>query len=182
MPEPESINRIYRRFPEKYGQQWVEPDTCLTGPRRPRRLHIARNWKEEIPALMEAFVGTLVTRWEAVVRLDSLEKEVALLKERCAVLERLSPILVPIESLAPELYEVVKPFHAVVRYQNEQYIASFFDANLGASGDTQAEAIFNLKDIITGTFEIVTTVDESELGPGPLQQRKVLEQFIRKKD
>ncbi|GAF95929.1 unnamed protein product, partial [marine sediment metagenome] len=36
------------------------------------------------------------------------------------------------------------------------YIATFFDANISASGDTQTEAIFNLKDMIVGTFEILS--------------------------
>jgi len=68
----------------------------------------------------------------------------------------------------------------VVRFEQDQYIASFYDANLGASGDTQEEAVSNLKDVLLSTYDILTGMSEDELGPGPLQQRKVLEEFVRK--
>jgi len=177
MNEHEPINRIYSRLQGDYSESWREPDLCATERVRLERRPIVANWEKEIPDLIEAFTA----RWKEVARLNTLEKEVILLKERCAALERVSPILVPIESLAPEPYEVVKPLHAVVRFQNDGCIASVFDANLSASGDTPTEAVFNLKDIITGTFEVLCQMDENELGPGPLQQRKVLEEFMRKK-
>ena len=184
MPEPESIDRICPALEHEYSDLWWEqPHAVLVELARGRsRGRIVAISEEDIKNLIEDFTAVLLPRWEEAARLETLQREVALLKGRCAVLERLSPILVPIESFAPEPYEVVKPLHAVVRYQNEQYIASFFDANLSASGDTQVEAVLNLKDIIAGTFEILTTLQESELGPGPLQQRKVLEEFVQKKD
>jgi len=88
---------------------------------------------------------------------------------------------VPIQSLAPEPYEVIKPFQVVVRAADGEYIASFFDANLSASGETQAEAVLNLKDIIAGTFEILAGMNDAELGPGPLRQKRTLEEFVRPK-
>lgn len=184
MAEPESTDRICPALEDEYSDRWWEqPHSVLVEPvHRRSRVRIVAIPGVEIGNLMEDFTAALLPRWEVAVRLETLQREVALLKGRCAVLERLSPILVPIESFAPEPYEVVKPLHAVVRYQNEQYIASFFDANLSASGDTQVEAVLNLKDIIASTFEILTTLQESELGPGPLQQRKVLEEFVQKKD
>lgn len=179
MPERKSIDQICPGLEEEYSDLWwEEPHGVLVEPRSRRR--IVATWESEIRNLMDEFRAVLLPRWEEAARIETLQREITLLKERCSVLERLSPILVPIESLAPEPYEVVKPLHAVVRYQNEQYIASFFDANLSASGDTQVEAVLNLKDIIVGTFEVVTMLEESELGPGPFQQRKVLEEFIRK--
>ncbi|MBM4027620.1 MAG: hypothetical protein FJ280_19785 [Planctomycetes bacterium] len=90
-------------------------------------------------------------------------------------------LLVPIQSLAPEPYEVVKPFQVVVRPADGEYIASFFDANLSASGETQAEAVLHLKDVIAAAFEILAEMKEAELGPGPLRQKKTLEEFIRPK-
>jgi len=180
MSERDPISLMCPPFEEEAGQPWLEEDQCLAQVAWQEKLPIAGNWVQVLPHLMEAFTVALTPRWHEVARLETLQREVALLKDRCAVLERVAPILVPIETFAPEPYEVVKPFHAVVRHQEDQYIASFFDANLSASGDTQAEAVANLKDIIAGTFEILTTVEEDELGRGPLQQRKVLEQFMRK--
>lgn len=183
MAEPESTDPICPTLEDEYSDRWWEPPhSVLVEPVRKRsRVQIVAIPEVEIGNLMEDFTAVLLPKWEVAVRLETLQREVALLKERCTVLERLSPVLVPIESLAPEPYEVVKPLHAVVRFQNDGCIASVFDANLSASGDTPTEAVFNLKDIITGTFEVLFQMDENELGPGPLQQRKVLEEFVRKK-
>lgn len=180
MPERELIRPICPTFPEEPGQMWAEEDECLAEGALQERLEIPPDWAQVVPRLMEAFTAASARTWREVARLDTLEKEVVLLKDRCAVLERLAPILVPIETLAPEPYRVVKPFHVVVRCQDDEYIASFFDANLSASGDTGEEAVANLKDIIVGTFEILRGVEENEFGPGPLQQRHVLEEFMRK--
>lgn len=142
----------------------------------------ASDWPAGIPELVQRFSEEIETKWESTVRVESLETEVILLKNRCDILERTAPLVVPIETFAPEPYEVIKAFHCVVRLQDGEYIASFFDANLSASGDTYSEAVFNLKDVIVGTFEMLTMMDEDDLGPGPLQQKRVMEEFLHRKE
>ncbi len=176
MSEHNRISFMCPTFIEESREPWSEEDWCAAELGQEERFQIQANWVQELPSLMER----LTDRWHEVARLETLQKEISLLKDRCAALERLAPLLVPIQTFAPEPYELIKPLHAVVCYQDEQYIATLFDANLGASGDTQTEAVLNLKEIIAGTFEMLTGVDEDKLGPGPLQQRKVLEALIRK--
>jgi len=86
---------------------------------------------------------------------------------------------VPIETLTPEPYIVRRPFHVVVRPSDGEFIATFFDANLGMSGDTAEEAVQNLKAIIVDTFEQFEQ-HEAVLGPEPARQLAVLREFIRK--
>ncbi len=150
--------------------------------RAPREETIADNWEEALGGFVNDFAGALVRKLGSVTRIETIEAEVLLLKDRCVLLERTAPLVVPIETFAPEPYEVIKPFHCVVRLQDGEYIASFFDANLSASGDTYSEAVFNLKDVIVGTFEMLTMMDEDDLGPGPLQQKRVLEEFMQGKE
>jgi len=166
---------------EETEKMWSYPPECPVVTRTMRREPIAEEWSEEIGELIETFRDDLSERLHEE-RFIFLQNEVELLKQRCSRLEELSPILVPIQSLAPEPYEIIKPFHAVVKVQDDQYIATFFDSNISASGDTQTEAIFNLKDIIVGTFEILSETSSNELGPGPAQQKKVLQEFISKKE
>jgi len=166
---------------EETEKMWSHPLECPVVTRTMRREPIAEEWSEEIPELIEAFRDDLSERLREE-HFMFLQREVVLLKQRCSRLEELSPILVPIQSLAPEPYEIIKPFHVVLRVQEDEYIATFFDANISASGDTQTEAIFNLKDIVVGTFEILSETSSNELGPGPAQQKKVLQEFISKKE
>jgi hypothetical protein len=134
----------------------------------------------EFNVLMKA-LDQLAVKWRQLARLECLEREILLLKYRCANLERTTPTLVAVESFAPEPYEVIKPFHVVVKFYEDQYIASFFDANLSASGGTQEEAVFNLKDMLIDAFDILNEVEDDKLGPGPQQQKAVLKEFLARR-
>jgi hypothetical protein len=117
----------------------------------------------------------------ADVPIEIIREEISSVSSRLTRLEQEAPLVVPIQSLAPEPYEIVKPIQAVVHFVEGEYIASFFDANLSTGGDTQTEAVHNLKALIVGTFEILAGIKDSELGPGPLQDKKTLEEFVRRK-
>jgi predicted RNase H-like HicB family nuclease len=132
----------------------------------------APNWKQDLSALLREFRES--------VRLEFLAKEIVSLKERVAALEIQKTLTVPVESLAPEPYEVIHPFHVVLRPAGEEYVATFFDANISATGETEVEAVENLKDVIVAGFDMLTRHKESELGPGPLRQINVLRSFIRR--
>jgi hypothetical protein len=61
----------------------------------------------------------------------------------------------------------------------EEYEASFFDANIHAAGCNQAEAFESLKGILLSRFEHLSGVAPEKLGPGPAKQLEVLRAFIR---
>ena len=103
-----------------------------------------------------------------------------LLKSRLDDFERSRSLLVPIDTFAPEPFEVVKSFQVVVRPVEDEFIATFFDANLSAAGATPEEAVYNLKDVILATFDALTDHKEEELGPGPARQIRVLQQFLQR--
>lgn len=120
----------------------------------------------------------LMNRFSLEAAIQDLNLEIINLKSRCENLERSESFIIPIQTLAPEQYELAKSFNAVVRLNDDQYIASFFDANLSTSGDTPEEAVMNLKDLIVGTYEILSEMADDELGPVPLQQKIVLSNLI----
>jgi predicted RNase H-like HicB family nuclease len=113
--------------------------------------------------------------------LDELEKEVVQLRNRVAALEESAPINVPIETLAPEPYELLKPFHAVVQLCDDEYVATFYDANVSASGATQEEAVANLKDMVVAAYETLTEHEPDRLGRAMVKQLRVLKEFMRRK-
>lgn len=90
-------------------------------------------------------------------------------------------IWIPIESFAPEPYEVLRPFTAVITPLEEGFEAGFFDANIYASGDTEEEALTNLKSILLDMYDRLAQLDESQLGPGPAKQKQMLTLHIRKR-
>lgn len=87
--------------------------------------------------------------------------------------------IVPITTLHPAPFELVRDIHIVVQPSGDDFIASFFDANVNASGDTQQEAVANLKDIMLSMFRRFSAEPEDKLGPEPKRQLAVLRQFIK---
>lgn len=88
--------------------------------------------------------------------------------------------VVPITTFAPEPFEVLRPMSAVIQPIGDEHLATFFDANINASGETQEEAFANLKDVLLGTFQMLEQMSESQLGPGPKRRRAVLSECIRR--
>lgn len=160
---------------------WSTPIECQALSEQEWGQKIAPEWEEESAQLIGELNKVLTAKLKEVSRIETLERKVILLEEWCGRLEQVWPLLAPIASLAPEPYEVIKPLYVVVRAEGDQYIASFFDTNLSASGDTRTEAVDNLKDIVIATVEMLGEMDEGNLGPVPQQQKKVLGEFIRKK-
>lgn len=85
-----------------------------------------------------------------------------------------------ITTFAPEPYEVKKPLSISIYSADEQYGASFFDANIHTTGDNEQEAFENIKSLILDMFDGLVSRRIEDLGPGPMHQRDVLQQFIRK--
>jgi len=141
---------------------------------------IPANWESGLLDLYEN-IQEHFKELEASLNFASIANDVKLLKEFCRRLEKQAPIIVPIESLAPEPYELIKPIHIVVKKVDDQYQATFFDALIATSGDTPEEAVFNFKDILISIYDTLSTISENKLGTTPSKQLKVLKEFIKPK-
>jgi hypothetical protein len=140
------------------------------------------SWESDLPVLLNSFSAFMTKRMRGAARMDTLERAVLLLGLRCEELERHQPTTVPIQSLAPEPYEVVRRIDALVRRSGDSFVASFADANIGASGDTFEEALENLKDMLVVSCEMLYSLSDERLGPEPQHQKAVLREFIRQRE
>lgn len=116
-----------------------------------------------------------------VSRLDLLEDGIRNLRDRLAMLEDtaiLGTFTLHIETFAPEPYTVKRPLPVSMQRRQDGYLASFVDANINSSGDTQQEAFANLRELILDVFDNLRSLPASELGPGPKRQLAVLREFI----
>lgn len=87
---------------------------------------------------------------------------------------------VSITSLLPEPFKVIAPIKVVVQGTGDDYTATFFDANIGSSGETQQEAVDNLKELLIMSFESLEHDTADGLGPQMKKQKVVLESFIQR--
>jgi hypothetical protein len=120
------------------------------------------------------------------IHFNNLEKALHnLLDESASLVERrlatpYTSIVVPVVSLAPEAFEVLSAIQVVVQGQDGDFTATFFDANIGASGETQQEAVCNLKELLIMSFESLADDDAASLGPLMKKQKAVLEKFMKR--
>lgn len=110
---------------------------------------------------------------EHVSRLDRLEEAVRVLSSRTET------VTVSISTFAPEPYEVLRPIPVLIRPDGEEFIASFVEANVNASGETQQEAFENVKTLILDVFDSLRSHSPEKLGPDPARRLAVLRDFLR---
>jgi len=111
----------------------------------------------------------------------ALQSKLAELEKRVARLEQSAGSVVSIRTFAPEPYVVVQPIDALIQKEEGQYIASFLEADIHASGDTEAEALSDLKAMALDAYDALLEQKAEALGPLLLRQRAVLLASIRKR-
>jgi len=90
-------------------------------------------------------------------------------------------VLVPITSFAPEPYSVLKEIRVVIQTDDDEFSATFFDANANAAGCNRVEALENLKDVLLSRFEYLSEQAPEKLAPPLAKQIAVLRQFIARR-
>jgi predicted RNase H-like HicB family nuclease len=110
------------------------------------------------------------------------QAKIAQLEQRLRALEDNSlaaAYTVPIASFAPEPYNLKKDIPVVVQQtSDDEYLASFADANINTSGDTQQEAFENLRSLILDMYQHLRSLPKEKLGPRLAARLAVLRDFI----
>jgi len=93
---------------------------------------------------------------------------------------KIGTILVPITTLSPKPYQLLRDIPVIVQPVGDEFIATFFDANIGTAGDTQEEAVSNVRSLILDTFEYFESEPPEALGLEPTRQFGVLRNFLKR--
>ena len=102
------------------------------------------------------------------------------LSERITRLEkRTSNEFAVIQTFEPELYELLRPITVAISDDGDGFMATFHDANISTTGDTEQEAFENLKSLILDVFDSLEREPPERLGPEPRRQLAVLRSFLR---
>ena len=123
-------------------------------------------------------VRTTGDKARLTLAVQRLEKRVHSLEEKIADKVSLQPYVARIATLVPVRLQMKKDIPVLLKPQGEEFVASFLDANVNASGETEAEALNNLKATLATVFEKLRSLPAKNLGPGPARQLAVLREFI----
>jgi hypothetical protein len=130
--------------------------------------NIGENWEAGLASALSA------VKADVVLLVDNAH--LAILENRIRLLE--SDSTTAIASLATTVVRLLQRIPVSIRSTGDDFVATFFDATLSASGDMPEEAFDNLKDIIVTTFQMFTDMNSDTLGPLPQRQLKVLSEFM----
>jgi predicted DNA-binding antitoxin AbrB/MazE fold protein len=89
-------------------------------------------------------------------------------------------VVVPISTLDPEPFDLLRTIPVVVQPTVAGYLATFFDANVGITGDTKEESVANLRLLLVDVFEELER-EEARLGPQLVRQLAVLRGFMKRR-
>jgi len=135
------------------------------------------SWVENFEKTVEQFARFAQTKRRQFQTIDSLMSNVKQLEKRIAELSA-QPFQALITTLAPDPFDLKRDIPVVVTPNGEDFVATFFDAGISATGDTDEEAVFNLKDLIVQTFEALSKMPEAKLGFLPRKQLAVLRTLV----
>ena len=91
-----------------------------------------------------------------------------------------SSLVVPITTLDPEPFDLLRDIPVVVQPTDDGFLATFFDANIGITGDTREEAVANLRLLLADVFDELEK-EEARLGPDLVRQLAVLRGFMKRR-
>jgi len=141
---------------------------------------------ETAPVELEEWLPAQRTLPQAMVH----EHRIGRLEERIMILERALPatlaaiitdsqsVCAAISSLGIPGYRVLKPIPVTIRKDGDEFIASFFDANISTGGDNQQEAVANLQSLIADFYDELAAKPLEKLGPSLQRQKRVLAEFV----
>ena len=113
------------------------------------------------------------------IDISALTLKAELIDRRLSRIEHGSlPCTAVVNDFYPHDLEVLKPIYISIEPDGEEFIATFHDAEVSASGETHAEALCNLKDYIAILFDDLSAEDPNLLGPGPKRQLEVLNRYL----
>ncbi len=115
-----------------------------------------------------------------LARIGDLTRRLRALETRVSELSEGGAMIVPITTLAPEPYDLLREIKVVVQPASDEFLATFFDANVNATGCNETEAVDNLKEILTSRFEYLDRLAPTLLGPAPSRQIAILRTFMRR--
>jgi hypothetical protein len=144
-----------------------------------RRMY-SNDWANVVPGLIEKLVAEIADKKKLELRFNLLEILTKQLKSKIGALESSQTKIVPINTFAPEPYELSKPFLVAVQSTEGGYEAGWYDVNIYTSGENEEEAVANLKSLILDFFDSLSKEAAEKLGIEPKRQLEILKTFIKR--
>jgi predicted RNase H-like HicB family nuclease len=124
-------------------------------------------------------------RWNLTIfsledSIRTLTSEMNELKVEIQQLCKTRTFVIPLTTLAPEPFQIVQQIPVTIEGDGEDFTATFTEANVSASGETEADAIANFKESLLSCYEVLEEMPANQLGPLPTRQWSILRSVLRR--
>jgi len=124
-------------------------------------------------------------RWNSTVfamreNIRILTSEVTMLKCEIQRLHQQRTYVVGLTTLTPEPFKMIQQIPVTIEGDGEDFTATFVEANVSASGETEADAIANFKESLVSSYELLEDVPAGQMGPLPARQWGILKSVVRR--
>lgn len=109
-----------------------------------------------------------------------LTREMDELKDEIRQLCKTRRFVVPLSTLSPAPYQITQQIPVTIEGDGEEFTATFTEANVSASGETEADAIANFKDSLLSCYQLLEKKTPEQLGPLPTRQWTVIKGVVKR--
>ena len=176
------MSSLSHRSEALHGQpdDWYAEERACAGLHQHGQDESQKSW-EDLAEAVSKLLGRVDESWEALSLVSKLTARVDALEAKLAEVPTSGSIIVPISTFAPEPFDLLAEIKVVVRPCDDEFIASFVDANVNASGCTVVNAVRSLKEMLVTRFDYLDKMPIEKLGPAMIKQIAVLRGFIRRR-
>jgi hypothetical protein len=138
------------------------------------------DWASVVPSLIAKLASDVAEKKKLELRFNLFEILTNDFQIRLHKLESAQTKIVPINTFAPEPYELLKTFLVSVQSVEGGFEAGWYDANIHTTGENEEEAVSNLKSLILDFFDSLSKESQEKLGIEPKRQLAVIRTFIKR--
>jgi hypothetical protein len=151
----------------------------------PQRMHSTADWPRSFAAAVVLNASVLATMSQSIAKTDdrifNIEQKLTTISEEVSKPRNQSPFTLVITTLHSSEYELRRDVPVLIeQVEEEEFVASFVDADVYTSGETMSAAIENLRAALISTLRTWSSVDTAKLGPLPRRQLATLERLLRR--
>jgi hypothetical protein len=139
------------------------------------------SWQSSLNEAVAKIVEAIEETGREYARILELTTRLRSLETAVTELSKSGSIIVPISTFDPEPFDLLKEIKVVVRPRDDEFVATFFDANVNASGCNETDAVDNLKGALIRRFDHLDKMPPEKLGPAMAKQIAVLRTLIRRR-
>ena len=112
--------------------------------------------------------------------ISSLRADLIGLTEEIQRIQETHIFVIPLATLAPQPYRMLHQIPVTIKEDGDEFVASFTEASVSASGETEADAIANFKEMMLSLYEIFESTPVDRMGPLPTRQWNILRNVVQR--